>query len=517
MNFPVIKGAGYALIHVPGMAIHQGTTQTAERRKNPESEYLKKLPQHLRSYEEAVNYPPNQAYIGNIVPDDLRKIERPWYINPISNASKSGKYGDILPEDEFLGLVKVVDVFDLVALEEKFQEHVKSKVTANPTLNGLKGIEKLDKDPAKLEDIEKMVLERRAEGMYHEGKLVGCVKRAHDSDAALTAHIMFENLVAKASAVYVLSLLFEKTELRPEEVDYIIEASEEACGDMNQRGGGNFAKAVGEVCGCVNATGSDTRGFCAAPAHALVEAAGLAQSGIFKNIVVVAGGAAAKLGMNGKDHVAKDMPILEDMLGGFAIHVSDNDGINPVIRTDLVGRHKIGSGASPQALTQAIIFDPIEKAGLSVADIDKFSVEMQNPEITEPAGAGDVPKANYKMIAAMGVKKGDFPRTEIDNQVSRFGMPGYAPTQGHIPSGVPFIGHARDLVLNGELSRVMIIGKGSLFLGRLTSLFDGISFIIETNSGKKETGVSKEEVRQMVAEAMRSFAGSFKTELVKKE
>ncbi len=44
---------------------------------------------------------------------------------------------------------------------------------------------------------------------------------------------------------------------------------------MNQRGGGNFAKAAAEIAGLVNATGSDARGFCAAPAHAMIEAASL--------------------------------------------------------------------------------------------------------------------------------------------------------------------------------------------------------------------------------------------------
>ena len=38
-------------------------------------------------------------------------------------------------------------------------------------------------------------------------------------------------------------------------------------------------------------------------------------------------------------------------------------------------------------------------------------------------------------------------------------MPGFAPTQGHIPSGVPFIGFARDLILEGKLNNAMIIGK----------------------------------------------------------
>ena len=510
MNYPVIKGASYALVHAPDMVVHQGTTQTSERKKNPDSEYLLKLPKHLRSFKDAIKYPPNQVYIGNIVPMELNNIERPWFKNSISDANSEGKYGEIVPEELFLGIIKVVDSFDLVYLEKDFQATVKEKIINHKVFRDIKANDKLDRNPAEIEEIEKLVNGHRAEPLYYEGKLVGCVKKAHDSDPALTEHIMFENLVAKASAVVSLKLLFAKTDLEASQVDYIIETSEEACGDMNQRGGGNFAKAIGEICGCINATGSDTRGFCAAPAHGMIQASALVQSGVFNNVVVVAGGAVAKLGMNGKDHVAKDMPILEDVLGAFAIHVGENDGISPVIRTDVVGRHKIGSGASPQALNQAIVFDPIEKVGWRVSDIDKFSVEMQNPEITEAAGAGDVPKANYKMIAAHGVNKGEFDRSEIDAQVARFGMPGFAPTQGHIPSGVPFIGFARDLILKGDINRVMVIGKGSLFLGRLTNLFDGVSFVIEKNSGIKGTGVNKEEVRKMIADAMRNLADTLK-------
>ena len=65
--------------------------------------------------------------------------------------------------------------------------------------------------------------------------------------------------------------LLEKTNINPLDIDYVIECSEEACGDMNQRGGGNFAKAIAEMAGLNNATGSDTRGFCAAPTHALIK------------------------------------------------------------------------------------------------------------------------------------------------------------------------------------------------------------------------------------------------------
>lgn len=506
MNFPVIKGAGYALIHAPQMALHQGTTPVTERRNRPDSEYLEKLPGHLRSFTDAVMYAPNQVYIGNMSPDELKELPRPWYENSPQKASRDGKYGEIMPEDEFIGLLKIVDAFDLVLLEESFQESVKSKLAEHPAVRGLKLLAKLDSGSVKNEDITKLIDENVAVPIYFDSKVVGCVKRAHEFDPALSANVMLENLVSKASASLVFLLLQKKTGLKAEDVDYIIECSEEACGDMNQRGGGNFAKAIGEICGCANATGSDTRGFCAAPSHALVEAAALVQSGIFKNVVVLAGGSSAKLAMNSRDHVKKGMPVLEDMIGAFAVHIGENDGVNPVIRTDMIGRHRIASGASPQAVMQAIVFDPLEHVGMRITEVDRFSPEMQNPEITEPAGAGDVPNANYKMIAALGVKKGDFKREDLLKAVDQFGMPGFAPTQGHIPSGVPFVGFAKDMILDKKIKRAMLIGKGSLFLGRLTDLFDGISLIIEQNTGKVETGLDKEEIRQMVAEAMRDFA-----------
>ena len=506
MNFPVVKGAAYALIQANEMLVHHGTTQTSERRKNVDSEHLQKLPKHLRSFELAVSYPPNQAYIGNILPDELKNYARPWYEHSDSGASRDGKYGEIMPEDEFLALMKIVDVFDLVILEEQFQSEVKGKIAEHPILNKIKGQDKLEKQPGTFEQVEKLVDDHLAQPLYFNAKLVGCVKKAHEFDEALSHHVMFENLVSKASAVFALQLLITKTSLQAEDVEYIIECSEEACGDMNQRGGGNFAKAIGEMCGCVNATGSDTRSFCAGPAHALIEAAALAQSGIYRNIVVLAGGSSAKLGMNSKDHVKKGMPALEDMLGAFAIHIDENDGINPVIRTDGVGRHKIGSGASPQAVMTAIVTDPLDKMGYKISDVDRYSPELQNPEITVPAGAGDVPLANYKMIGALGVKRGEFDKGDLAKVVAGFGMPGFAPTQGHIPSGVPFIGHAREMILTGDISRTMIIGKGSLFLGRLTNLFDGVSFIIEKNNGTIDSGFNKDKVRLMIAEAMRDFS-----------
>jgi betaine reductase len=218
--------------------------------------------------------------------------------------------------------------------------------------------------------------------------------------------------------------------------------------------------------------------------------------------------------MNSKNHIAKGLPVLEDVMGAFAVHVGENDGASPVIRTDMVGQHTIGSGGSPQAVMQALVTNPLDKAGLKIADVDTFSTEMHDPGVMVPAGAGNVPEANYKMIAALGVMRGEFQKSELPEVLARISMPGYAPPQGHIPSGVPFLAHCKDLMAEGALNRVMVVGKGSLFLGRLTNLFDGVSFIVEKNSGEVSSGAGfdKDAVRGMIAEAMSDFAASLRAE-----
>jgi hypothetical protein len=319
---------------------------------------------------------------------------------------------------------------------------------------------------------------------------------------------MHENLTSKATNVLAIMNLIAKNDIKKEEIDYVIDCSEEACGDMNQRGGGNFAKACAEVAGLVNSTGSDVRGFCAAPTHALIVAASLVKAGTYKNVIVSAGGCTAKLGMNGKDHVKKGLPILEDVLGGFAVLISENDGVNPEIRVDLVGKHMVGTGSSPQAVITSLVTQSLDKVGMKITDIDKYSVEMQNPDITKAAGAGDVPAANYKMIGALAVKRGDIEKAELATFAEKHGMVGWAPTQGHIPSGVPYIGFGRQDILDEKIKNAMIIGKGSLFLGRMTNLFDGVSFVIEKNQGKTEEKgtVSEEQIKGLIAEAMKKFA-----------
>ncbi len=507
----VIKGAGYILAHTPDMVLHNGTTQTTERIVNPDSEYLKELPGHLRSYETALAYWPNQVYIGNKHPDELSAVEQPWYDKTCDVADRYGKFGQIMPQEEFILLMQACDVFSLVKLDAAFVEAHRAALAANPIIDE-SIMARIPAAQTEAAEIARLVSEEHAEGLYHNGALVGCVVKAHDIDVNLNAHVMHENLVSKASSVVALLSAIKNAGIDKNDVEYVVDCAEEACGDMNQRGGGNFAKSAAEIAGLMNATGSDARGFCAAPAHAMIEAAALVASGAYKCVVVTAGGCTAKLGMNGKDHVKKGLPIMEDMVGGFAVVLTQDDGVSPEVNLDMLGRHTVGTGSAPQAVISSLVTDPLDKHGLKITDIDKYSPEMQNPDITKPAGAGDVPLSNYKMIAALAVKRGEMERADLATFPVKHGLTGWAPTQGHIPSGVPYIGFAREDILAGKLNRVMIIGKGSLFLGRMTNLFDGVSFVIQANTGAEKTGVSEEEVKGLIAKSLREFAMSLLAE-----
>ena len=188
--------------------------------------------------------------------------------------------------------------------------------------------------------------------------------------------------------------------------------------------------------------------------------------------------------------------------------LTPDDGTCPVIRLDCLGKHSVAAGAAPQAITAALTFEPLARAGLTLTDVDKYAPELHNAEITLPAGAGNVPEANYKMIAALAVMKGQLAREDLGRFVAERGMPGFVATQGHIPSGVPYVGHALEAFRAGTLRRAMIIGKGSLFLGRLTNLADGASFIMERPCDRQadQGAPGREDVLEVLLGALEDLA-----------
>ena len=507
MSTVAVKASSYCLNFAPELGLLYGNTPYMERHANADSAFLKDLAQVQQSYDTVCRYAPNLTYIGAMTTDALTGATQPYVQNLTPEAHRFGKYGEIMPEDEFLGLLDICDVFDLVWLEEGFAKTVREKLEKHPLMGEtqLKRLEAGHPGDA----IAKEVAEKHALPFIFEGKVVGCCRAAHESDPNLTAHVIMENLASKAGATLALMHLVQNAGLQPSDIDFVVDCSEEAAGDMNQRGGGNMAKAIAESAGCVNASGYDLRAFCAAPVAAIISSGSMVAVGARKNVAVVSGGSIPKLYMNSREHIRKGVPPMENVMGCFATLLVPDDGTMPVIRLDALGKHTVGAGASPQAVTTALVWEPLQAAGLSFTDVDKYAPELHDPDVTVPAGAGNVPEANYKMIAALAVMKGQYDKAEIPNFVKKHGLTGFAPTQGHIPSGVPFLGHAVDAITEGSMNRAMFIGKGSLFLGRLTNLADGASFMLE-KPGPAKGSVSKEDVESVILDVLSDLAKNLK-------
>ena len=469
MREPAILNSSYALAHAPDL-VRYGSKPVRELDRDPS--LLAPMTEALRPWEEVVGYPPNQVFVGNLQPDDLASIPRPWYRNRVEPAGTSGPFGRMITQAALYGLMKLCDDFDLLTIDEELADVARADLVG------------FDHRRDRIVGVDSSELKRiidRGDGLalYHEGRVAGFIRTAHHQDASLSASVLLENLVCKATAVLAVSDLLGSSDLAASRVDYLLNSGEEAVGDRYQRGGGSLSKAVGEVVGCVNATGSDIKAFCAAPVHALIAAGAMVAAGLHDHVVVLGGGSQAKLGMKFAAHLRNGVPVMEDCLASMAFLVGPANGKGMRLRLDVTGKHPIGAGASPRAVYEALVVDPLVRAGLGMTDVDRYAVEMHNPEITEPGGSGDVPRTNYRTLAAMAVLRGEIARADIDRFVAERGMPGFAPTQGHIPAGVPYLGHAQQAMRRGEIGRAMIVAKGSLFLGRMTQLVDGVSFVVE--------------------------------------
>jgi hypothetical protein len=475
---PVIRGMRFFLAHTPGL-VRYGSKPVRELAKDPG--LITPISAHLRPYEAAAAYPPNQVFLGSIFPDDLCNYGRPWF-KMTEGARRWGPHGEIMPEEEFYGIVKMGDAFELVWLDEQFTGTIKDMLAVHPHITAA-DLSRLG-DGLPLAAIEsKLSTERHLLPLYlRDGRMIGCIQAAHDEDDSLAADVLLENLVCKAAATMAFRTLLAQTGTDPHSIEYVLNSGEEAVGDRYQRGGGNLAKAVAEMCGCVLATGSDIKGFCCGPVHALALAGGVISSRMFRQVAVIGGCSLAKLGMKFQGHLQHDQPILEDVLAGVAILVGDDDGLSPVMRVDSIGRHTVGAGSSQQAIFEHLVAKPLQQLGLRFRDVDKYATELHNPEVTEPAGSGNVPQLNYRVIAGLAALRKEIAPAEIAQFVSTHGMPGFSPTQGHIASAIPFLGHALDRLTAGTMRRAMFLAKGSLFLGRMTQMADGLSFILESPS-----------------------------------
>lgn len=428
MSGAAIHGCSLVLAHAPDLVRH-GSKPAREGAD---------LKGSLRSFEEALGYPPHQVFIGNLHPDALWEIERPWWRHP-AEPRREGPFGVFCPQRELYERMVAADAFQLFRLDG--------------SNSGLP--------------------------IYDGEVLLGSMAPAHNQDESLSAAVLLENLACKTTGALALEHLLEQTGLPADDLEYAIGCGEEAVGDRYQRGGGNLAKAIAEQAGCKNASGSDVKAFCCGPIHALVVAASLIAAGVYENVAVVAGGSLAKLGMKFAGALRHGAPVLEDVLAGLAVLVGPPGEGAPTVRLNAVGRHRVGSGSAQQAVLEDLVVEPLERIGRRILDVDRYATELHDPEITEPAGAGNVPSRNYRLIAALAVKRGELRREELDRFEPEHGLPGFSPTQGHVASAIPWLPHGLEALQRGEIGSTMLLAKGSLFLGRMTELADGMSILLE--------------------------------------
>lgn len=490
---PVVKNCAYCLVHAPDL-VRYGSKPRREITKD--GALAAELTAHLRTYSEVVAYPPHQTFIGNLTPDRLAALPRPWYTSAAEagqpTAAQRGKFGEILDQKTFYGLLKAADILNPPLFETDIDRltELQDCLSSHSLLNDFAAAI-AERNPAAPEHLADKLLSSPALPLFCgsecNGYFFGDLRSEGRDDENLKPLPLLENLCAKASGALALKWLLHRENMAPEQIDFLISCGEEACGDRYQRGGGGMAKAIGEMCGCRNASGMDIKNFCAAPASALVTAGALVQAGIFERIVVIGGGSLAKLGMKFQAFLQHNMPILDDCLAAMAFLVTQDDGISPIIRlTDgAIGKVPIGASTSDEAVFRHYLLRPLANLNLRCTDIDRYALELQNPEIMEFAGSGDVAQKNYRKIAAMAVLAGQLGKEEMQAWIDKVGMVGFAPTQGHIPSAVPYLGHALVAMRAGEIRRAMFLSRASLFLNRCTDLLDGVSFIMEQNPNIK--------------------------------
>ena len=428
-----IHGCSLVLAHAPDLVRHG----SKPARENASDE----IRPALRTFDEALGYPPHQVFVGNLAPDALWEIERPWWRHPVDPKTE-GPFGVFIDQDALYARMEAADQFQLL--------HLDGREPADGAL-----------------------------ALYRNGSRAGVMDRAHELDESLCATVLLENLACKATGALALEQLLARTGFPPDDLAYAIGCGEEAVGDRYQRGGGNLGKAIAEQAGCANASGSDVKAFCAGPVHALVVAASLVSSGVYEHVAVVAGGSLAKLGMKFAGALRHDVPLLEDVLAGLAILVGPPGDCAPTVRLDAVGRHRVGSGSAQQAVLEDLVVEPLQRLGRRIPDVDRYATELHDPEITEPAGAGNVPQRNYKLIGALAVKRGELDRARLDDFERERGLPGFSPTQGHVASAIPWLPHGLEALRVGDIGSTMLVAKGSLFLGRMTELADGMSILLE--------------------------------------
>ncbi|MGH3824103.1 MAG: hypothetical protein ACRDRA_14925, partial [Pseudonocardiaceae bacterium] len=97
----VVRAASLVLAHTPGLARHGSKPM-----RTLTGELTTQFLASLRSFDDAVGYPPHQAFLGACHPRELPA--RPWVGTGFPGAERFAPFGELMPEEEFLGLMAAV-------------------------------------------------------------------------------------------------------------------------------------------------------------------------------------------------------------------------------------------------------------------------------------------------------------------------------------------------------------------------------------------------------------------------
>jgi len=123
----VIRAASLVLAHTPGLARHGSKPM---RTLAANAELAGSFLGNLRSFDDAVGYPAHRAFLGDCHPRELPP--RPWVGASIAGAERFAPFGEVMPEDEFLGLMAAVDEFDLLVLTPEVAERAAKRLAEHP-------------------------------------------------------------------------------------------------------------------------------------------------------------------------------------------------------------------------------------------------------------------------------------------------------------------------------------------------------------------------------------------------
>jgi len=166
----------------------------------------------LRTYESAVRYPPNQTFIGNLSPEALSTVPRPWHddatVSVGSDTPAAGPFGEIVPQSLFYALLAQANVLQppLIALQQGAAERLNRQLACHPVLGRLAGSNPTTAGV----DIAAEVEAGLALALQDGERLEGCVRgdrRAEGlGDANLDPYTLLEALCSKASGAVALMI-----------------------------------------------------------------------------------------------------------------------------------------------------------------------------------------------------------------------------------------------------------------------------------------------------------------------